>query len=109
MSHDGEETFISPSGKSVYGNFVESPCRKTLVNEKNFIPKQRKSSLTLFVWFNFYMSFYLVGVGTYLGLQPPLHQDLLGPPNKMSIILQKVLHGIPLMMTISPNLQLRNC
>lgn len=74
--------------------------------ETNLILKQRENRLTPF---NFYISFYFVGMGTYLGLQPPLHQALLGPPSRMFIILQKVLHGIPLMMTISQNSQLKNC
>ena len=61
-----------------------------------------------FLFCSTFISVCFMGVGTYLGLQPPLHQALLGPLSKMFIILQKGLHGIPSMTTISPNSQLKN-
>lgn len=46
---------------------------------------------------------------TFLGLQPPLPQALHGPRSRMSPVLPKVQHGILLMMTTSPNSQLKSC
>lgn len=46
---------------------------------------------------------------TFPGLQPPLPQALHGPHSRMSPVLQKVQHGTLLMMTTSPNSQLKSC